>query len=103
MKTNSFYHRVFYSPYLSEKIHHLHSTYLLPADVHKAFEHLQRAVNDQQNEDKNLHFRPISLGLSTSGEHTLIGWTLGRPELPRILCASQHHGPENIGPSFCFY
>ena len=103
MKTNSFYHRIFHSPYLSEQMHHLHSNYLLPTDVHKAFGNLQKAVTDYQKEDDALRFRHHNLGLSTSGEHALIGWTLGKPELPRILCASQHHGPENIGPSFCFY
>ena len=105
MTRDSFYHRIFYSPYLSEQIHHLHSTYLFPSDVHQVFERLQQDIVEEQShhEREQLYFRPHTLGRSTSGQHTLIGWTLGHPQKPRILCASQHHGPENIGPSFCFY
>ena len=102
---SSLFDRVMKSPYLSSHFYMLHKQYLLPDDVLEALEQLKQEISllQKHHSKGSLFFRPHTLGMSTSGCSSLLGWTLGDPHLPRIVCASQHHGPENVGPSFCFY
>ena len=102
---NSLFNRMMISPYLNKTHHQLHSTYLMPSDVERELNSLHNEIQhiNQLGSSPSVEFRIHTLGSSMSGLHPLKGWTLGHPKNPRILCANQHHGPENVGPSFCFY
>lgn len=96
------YQRVMSSPYLDDKIRNLTQIYLNPQALEQALKDLVEFIHTHQDQCLNLCIQLHQLGQSTFGA-PLLAWTMGDPYLPRMICASQHHGPENYGASFSLY
>jgi len=91
------YQRVMRSPHLSPALRRLTQGYI---DTSKLLSELDALT--ACSHERRATFRRHELGRSALG-NPLVGWTLGDPHLPRLICASQHHGPENYGASFSLH
>lgn len=93
--SSSLYERLITSPHLSDEALGFSSRYLSPDELRVALQEIIALAERTPHAYMRVH----ELGVSPLG-CPLIGWTLGEPHLPRLICASQHHGPENYGAAF---
>lgn len=96
------YRRVMRSPYLSKDVLRFAQEYIGTRELMTALVALEVFTNEKSERAPAQRLTRHELGVSCLGA-TLVGWTLGDPGLPRLVCASQHHGPENYGASFSLY